>query len=112
MNLMGLLTKLTVVFFITTLTCSAAYIETMSFNKMSFDFTYNFQNYRTIKQQKQTLPIHELKKADRYTLKMNLNIKTKGQFYFWNEQLKTGLHTPYLPGVKYSLESFMPSILK
>lgn len=90
----------------------ASYIETMPFNKMSFDQKHSFKNYLTIKETKKKLNLKGLPPKDNYTVSLNLNLKTKGEYYFWNQQLKTGLITPFQKNTNYTLESFLPAPIK
>ncbi|MCK6598043.1 MAG: hypothetical protein L6Q37_06730, partial [Bdellovibrionaceae bacterium] len=84
----------------------------MPFEKMSFDEKFNFREYLTLKDSKKTLGLKGLDKKENYSVNLALKLKSKGEYYFWNNQLKTNLKTPYTKGKNYSLAQFLPPPLK
>ncbi len=90
----------------------AAYIETTSFEKLSFKKKYELQKYKSLKDSKRALPYPKILGKDNYTVDTPLFIKSKGEFYFWSHQLKTDQNISYQKNRFYSLETFLPSPIK
>lgn len=89
----------------------SAYLETMSFQKMSFDKSYDLQNYKALQATPKKLSTKNLPPKENYTLEMNLNIKTKRQYYFWQELFKNSQFKDFDKNKKYTFKDFMPKEL-
>lgn len=90
----------------------AAYIETTSFEKLSYKKKYELQSYKSLKDSKRALSYPKILGKDNYTVSTLLSIKSKGEFYFWYHQLKTDQNISYEKNKHYSLETFLPSPIK
>lgn len=105
--------KLTsLVFLLTTSVSSAAYLETMSFQKMDFASKYEFQNYSTLNASKINLKLKALPPKENYSLNPRLKLKTAGQFYFWQDLFKNTNTEKFSSSKNYSLNDFLPVELK
>ncbi len=90
----------------------AAYIETTSFEKLSYKKKYEFQTYKSLKDSKRALTYPKILGSDNYTVNTRLSLNSKGEFYFWYHQLKTDQNISYQKNKPYSLETFLPSTIK
>ncbi len=105
--------KLTSLFFLfTSSLSSAAYLETMSFQKMDFASKYEFQNYSTLKPSKVNLKLKVLPPKENYSLNPSLTLKTAGQFYFWQDLFKNSNMEKFSSSKNYTLNDFLPVELK
>lgn len=91
---------------------SAAYLETMSFQKMNFSKKYEFQSYSTLHNKKYNLKTKTLPPKENYSINTILKFKSAGQFYFWQDLFRTSSHEGFSKSKKYSLTDFMPVDLK
>lgn len=90
----------------------AAYIETTSFEKLSYKKNYEYQSYKSLKDSKRALPYPKILGKDNYTISTRLGLKSKGEFYFWYHQFKTDQNISFQKNKFYSLETFLPSPIK
>lgn len=90
----------------------SAYLETMSFQKMSFDKSFDLQNYKTLQAVPKKLTTKNLPPKENYTLEMTLNFKTKGQYYFWQDLFKNTQFKDFNKNKKYTFQDLLPSQLQ